>query len=593
MNNVICILVDSVCWNCIHTNASRASTTPFLDTLADESVIATNLYSQGPYTDAATRSLYTGRELLNDFGYYYKLNSSPVTHYDVFHDNGFETYGIYYPYYMIGNRIKSKIDHVYYSSSFHFSSEWGGLFYYYTDRLKKNGINENEKEILYKRIELLFEVWISFYQEVQDNEDSCGLIKHAIGDFDISASLKTLKAEKVKFEKNRFGYLEDLLLSQQDHILWNLDQIDTESNIDRHFIKEKIYKKYRRLFNRIKIQNLTSNLIHNRPSFRKSLSGLIKVVKNRDKKDARYFLNFLHCIFAPSKMMRLSMKPGWQRLPSASTQLNFAAEILKERKSDKPFYLSVHVLDPHELLNFYSYDSSDENLISEEMSVIESFLDECGGNFRGSLPYLLSIRYVDHCVQKFCNRLKGMGLYDQTTIMLVADHGSAFSYYPIRDEGVNSFNEECYHIPMMIRVPNGHKTVVTSFQSSRDVFPTLFDICGILKSPYMTGKSMIDPESITRKYVLTEYMGPGCPDMLSRRIWFSVRGKEYLVAYKVGVFENFDDGELCQVNDLIKDPLGTIDIKDLISREAISDYLGEIRKRFEQIKKDIEECYEP
>lgn len=69
-NNAICFFVDSVTWNSLGTRQAKISPTPFLDSLKGESITTTNLYSHGPYTDAATHSLFTGRDCLDDFGYF-------------------------------------------------------------------------------------------------------------------------------------------------------------------------------------------------------------------------------------------------------------------------------------------------------------------------------------------------------------------------------------------------------------------------------------------------------------------------------------------------------------------------------------------
>ena len=177
--NVISVLLDSVAWDAISTHRTKISVTPFLDSLAKESITATNLYSQGPYTDAATKSLYTGRNCLDDFAYYSKLNSSPTNHFKVFHENGYETFGFYYPYYMIGSGIKKYIDHSIYTSKFAFVSEWGGIFSYYFDIKKTRNLNDNEYLLLIDHFTLLFDVWKSFYYDILDNPSSSILISLA------------------------------------------------------------------------------------------------------------------------------------------------------------------------------------------------------------------------------------------------------------------------------------------------------------------------------------------------------------------------------------------------------------------------------
>lgn len=113
------------------------SPTPFLDSLRSESLVTTKLYSYAPYTDAATRSLFTGRNCLDDYGYFFRTNTSPINHYKAFHDLGYETYDFNYPFYIIGDKQNENIDHRCYNSSFYFPSEWGGVYKYYSGIYKK------------------------------------------------------------------------------------------------------------------------------------------------------------------------------------------------------------------------------------------------------------------------------------------------------------------------------------------------------------------------------------------------------------------------------------------------------------------------
>ena len=115
-NNVIFFFVDSVTWNYVGKNRAYVSPTPFLDSLRSESLVTTKLYSYAPYTDAATRSLFTGRNCLDDYGYFFRTNTSPINHYKAFHDLGYETYDFNYPFYIIGDKQNENIDHRCYNS---------------------------------------------------------------------------------------------------------------------------------------------------------------------------------------------------------------------------------------------------------------------------------------------------------------------------------------------------------------------------------------------------------------------------------------------------------------------------------------------
>ena len=140
---------------------------------------------------------------------------------------------------------------------------------------------------------------------------------------------------------------------------------------------------------------------------------------------------------------------------------------------------------------------------------------------------------------------------------------------------------------MLLRHPGLKGREVTSYQYSKDVLPTLMDVLGLELCHEFKGRSMLREEQ-ARPYVISEYMGPGCPDMLRRQIWFSARDENYIIAYKVGVFEPFDSGELAEVFDLSKDPNQFYNINDKIDRSKIEYLLEPLKERHAEICRDTE-----
>lgn len=583
--NVISILVDSVSWDCISTHRSKVSVTPFLDSLRNESITASKLYSQGPYTDAATKSLYTGRNCLDDFAYYSKLNSSPTNHFKVFHENGYETYGFYYPYYMIGSGIKKYIDHSIYTSKFAFVSEWGGIFYYYSDAIKNRNLTDDEYSLLREHFELLFDVWIGFYTDLLFKPGSRLLIKDEIGNFDIKEALSTLEEENEFFQINPRQYIDDFLRQGKEHKLNSLDKIDVDSLISRERI-DNLFKQYKSFFNKVETNNLRANCWKNRPRLSRILWSAIRKLKSYDKNSLLFISNFLHHMTTLRSLKKHCKDANWQYLPSARREFEGGITVLEQMEGNKPFYMSFHVLDPHSYINFFSYDMlSDKEVVKEEMNMLSEFVDNLGTDFISDLPYLLSIRYTDYCIENFCNELKERGLWENTILLVFADHGSSFSYYPLHNAPVNCFDDECYHVPMWMRVPGIMGKEVVSYHNAIDMFPTLYDILGFENLYGVKGHSMLDMSVPEKPYVMTEYMGPGCPDLLSRRIWFSIRDKHYLVAYKVGLFEQFENGDLCEVYDLSKDPNAYYNINNRINKCDISYLLSKIEERYNEVRK--------
>lgn len=584
-NNAICFFIDSVTWNSISTNQAKVSPTPFLDSLKKESLTATKLYSHGPYTDAATHSLFTGRDCLDDFGYFFKLNTAPIHHYKAFHDAGYETYDFNYPYYIIGNEVHKSIDHVIHSSGFIYGSEWGGIFSYYHNIIKERSLDEDEYFLLKKRLEVLFESWNRYLDDTINKPESMMIHKEILKTYDSKAAQEVLRIENNKFCQNPIEYIDDFIRSGLDHVLVTLDSSGIETYIDNDFIDNYIEKKYGKFFDKISRVNFQTNVWKNLPSLKRLAFAFKKYFKTKDSDNLLFIQNYIGSL-TPMQLMRKRWKTkGWQNQHTAHTMYQAGLDILKTRKSDKPFYFFFDVEEPHNNIAFFSYDIQDKTIIDEEMRVLQEYVDALGTDFRGSLVYLLSLRYSDYKIQKFCESLKKLDLWDTTTILVISDHGSSYTFNPLHNRRVNNFDDECYHIPMLIRHPGFEGKEINSYQYSKDVLPTFMDIIGLELHKEFKGISMLR-ETEPRKYVIGEYMGPGCPDMLKRQIWFSARDENYIIAYKVGIYELFDEGELLEVYDLTNDPNAFYNINDKINRKEIDYLLKPLRKRWEEIKKD-------
>lgn len=587
-NNVIQIFVDSVVWECLGTTRAKISATPFLDSLKSESLVANNLYSHGPYTDAATRSLFTGRNCLDDFGYFYKLNSSPTNHYKMFHDAGYETYDFHYPYYVKGDKVRESIDHTIYTAGYAFASEWGGIFNYYFELAKTRGLNDVEYLLLASRMEYMFQSWRSYLEDIINTPETTIQHRLEFDKYESRNALCKLSKEIEKFHNNQKEYLNDFLKQGKEHLLAHLDTTSMRSYVDPNFMRDFVEKEYNWFFRKITRQNFKAYWWKNRPTISRITKAFVKYCKTRDSSVFTFIINYFGCLTSMPLMKKRWKLNSWQGGHPAKTHFDNALDLLKKRKSEKPFYMFFHVCEPHNNLAFFTYDTQDKDVIREDMNVLIDYVNQLGTDFKGNLIYFLSLRYTDWQIEKFCKSLKELGLWDTTTIMYVSDHGSSYTYYPLHNTRVNCFDDECYHIPLVIRHPGMKPVEINSYQYSKDVLPTLLDIVGIDIPSAVKGSSMLKVQK-NRPYVVTEYMGPGCPDISGRRIWFSARDMKYVVAYKVGIYEDFEAGELAEVYDLQKDPQALYNINDKITKEAILYLLDPIRERYNEIKKDTYE----
>ncbi len=589
-NNAIMFMMDSVIMESVSTGRCKISPTPFLDSLRNEALWTTNLYSHGPYTDAATRSLYTGRNTLDDLGYFFKLNSSPVTHYKAFKENGYETIGFYYPYYMMGNNVTQYIDKLYYKAGFEFGSEWGGVFDYYYKIRKSRPLNCDELFMLEKRLDLMFEVWISFYDLIISDpakvEDMADILQNA----DISKGRETLMSERNKFESDKEAYIEEFLSVGKEHVLSTINDISINDRISRDFLNS-VKGRHKDFFSKLQKNNIKANLFRTMPSPKRIYYSLKRFMRTKDRSELIFIENYLGGLFFFKEVYDKWGTDKWQNMPSTRRQLDFVQNtILPNRDKDKPFFLSLNIEEAHNNLSFFTYDIQNDLVVDDEIDVLEDYLNQLGTDFVGNIIYYLGLRYMDFCIERFCNYLKQNNLWDNTTLLFAADHGSSYTFYPVHNERVNNFHDECYHIPLLIRHPGFVSKKVSSFQYSKDILPTLMDMMGLTLSPYFRGRSMLN-DCEDRKCVVTEYMGPGCPDIINRPIWFSARDMNYVVAYKVRLCDRFEEGELCEVYDKKKDSKEYFNIAHSIDRSKIQYLIDEIGIRFNELKRDTDSYY--
>lgn len=97
-----------------------------------------------------------------------------------------------------------------------------------------------------------------------------------------------------------------------------------------------------------------------------------------------------------------------------------------------------------------------------------------------------SIRYTDHHLGKFFDRIRGEDLFNRTIFVITADHSAR----------IITSMEERYHIPLLIYAPGVVKPGLSTLVGSQlDLIPTLLDLLGLSSPHHAMGSSLFDKES--------------------------------------------------------------------------------------------------
>ncbi len=121
--------------------------------------------------------------------------------------------------------------------------------------------------------------------------------------------------------------------------------------------------------------------------------------------------------------------------------------------------------------------------------------------------YLYQVGAVDAVIQKTLKELKNSGRWNNTMIVLTADHG--ISFIPTMPQRHTDFTEsqqvaDIYRIPTFIKYPNQNEPVVSDCASTNlDLLPTIIDVTNTKTSWSFKGQSLANscPERNSRRVI--------------------------------------------------------------------------------------------
>lgn len=190
---------------------------------------------------------------------------------------------------------------------------------------------------------------------------------------------------------------------------------------------------------------------------------------------------------------------------------NFLEDLKSHYMNEQPIFARLSIMDPHTpympaepYASMYKPDtipmpsSMFEDLT--EKPVMQRYFRKVRGfdklleeDYRKSkASYYGLVSHVDDRIGKVLDSLKVAGIYDDSLILFMADHGSMMGEHGFVEKWGHMY-EEVMRIPMMIKLPKnlyGGKRL-NSFVESVDVMPTLLDCLGMKVPDRVQGKSMM------------------------------------------------------------------------------------------------------
>lgn len=158
---------------------------------------------------------------------------------------------------------------------------------------------------------------------------------------------------------------------------------------------------------------------------------------------------------------------------------DFALEYLDKCDKEKPFFIFVSQLEPHHQNDHHTIEGYKETVDKFKDYPLPDDLTFLKGNYKEEYPdYISAINRLDYNVGRLVDKLKELGIYDDTIIIYTSDHGAHFKTR--NPEYKRTCHESASHTPLIIKgggFEGGKRE--TRLSSLIDLPPTMLSMAGI------------------------------------------------------------------------------------------------------------------
>ena len=152
-----------------------------------------------------------------------------------------------------------------------------------------------------------------------------------------------------------------------------------------------------------------------------------------------------------------------------ASRVNAAIFPWLDQHAEQPFFVWLHYFDPHQPFE-------------PPAPYNQTYLHNLYGG---------EIAYADETLGVVLDRLKQLGVYERTIIVLTADHGEGLGEHNEETHSVLNYNTTL-HVPLIIRLPDGPRgQVIERRVGTVDIFPTLLELLGIPLPAGVHGQSLV------------------------------------------------------------------------------------------------------
>lgn len=224
-------------------------------------------------------------------------------------------------------------------------------------------------------------------------------------------------------------------------------------------------------------------------------------VSSASRYPAPWMFNFWHEYHQPEEPEEVSTFASVK----AEEVVDIGLEFLKDSQED--FFLYLQFWDPHvpmqrpeeEVKDFTDMDMpehpTEEQIKSHQKWSTKNSASEKEIKNREDLrklyaEYRAEVNHVDSELGRLIEHLKDQGIYQESLIILTADHGEEFGEHGVYQEHWST-NENIQRVPLMIKPPKEpEKQEIEEITGNVDIPATILDYMGLEKPEKWQGRSL-------------------------------------------------------------------------------------------------------
>ncbi len=183
---------------------------------------------------------------------------------------------------------------------------------------------------------------------------------------------------------------------------------------------------------------------------------------------------------------------------------------------DRPLRRSlnlVHLMLPHQPWRFLPDGTAYEGDNIDGLRENYRWTDDATTTTLGLQRYLLQAQLADRVVGRLMSHLEEIDEFDDTLLIVLADHGVAFEpgkSYRFRDGGTDG---QLFPVPLFVKYPGQDAPEVDDRPAElTDVVPTIADVTGVVGGYEFAGRSLAQPHDPDRERVANTTLDQPLPD---------------------------------------------------------------------------------